>query len=375
MFFGDAMVEISVIMPVYNCEDFLDESINSILNQTFGDFEFICVDDGSTDRSLEMLEKYEKTDDRMVVYSQENQGGGIARNFALTKATGKYIYFMDADDAMDLTAFEETYKVAEEKNPDFLLFKAINYNDVEDRYYETEYFSMNKIYDIVGDELFHYKDIGDLLFRMSVTPWGKLYNRQFIMDTGAEFASGMFHDNKFFWKILLSSEKLLFYNKSLYVRRIHPDSLQSSHDKKLFDLFGIMDIIFSYFRQFNQFEEYRYSLYNYKIDALFYKFYQVSDDLKQEFLDRYKTELLKIAECESDDTLKEKLNRKNRGIYEDVLESETYREFILLQKNRRLTDKISGLESQNRKLKKLNDEILNSKSWKITEPLRKIRNR
>ena len=91
---------LSVIIPVYNCEEYLDESVGGILNQTFQDIEVICVDDGSTDNSLKKLQEFAKEDSRMQVFHQENQGGGAARNFALTKATGKYLYFMDADDVI-----------------------------------------------------------------------------------------------------------------------------------------------------------------------------------------------------------------------------------------------------------------------------------
>ena len=92
------MVKISVIVPVYNCEDYLEESIRSILNQSFNDIEIICVDDGSTDDSLNILKELSKQDTRLKVYTQENQGASVARNNALEKASGDYIYFFDADD-------------------------------------------------------------------------------------------------------------------------------------------------------------------------------------------------------------------------------------------------------------------------------------
>ena len=114
------MVEISVIIPVYNCEEYLDESVNGILNQTFNDIEVICVDDGSTDNSLEKLKGFAKNDDRVQVYHQENQGGGAARNFALTKAMGKYVYFMDADDISGLTPLEIQDKYALPFTPKYI---------------------------------------------------------------------------------------------------------------------------------------------------------------------------------------------------------------------------------------------------------------
>ena len=96
--------EISIIIPVYNVEKYLDECLNSAANQTFENIEIICVNDGSTDGSLEILESHASKDKRIRIISQENKGVSSARNEGLDAARGKYIYFMDSDDYMDLNA-------------------------------------------------------------------------------------------------------------------------------------------------------------------------------------------------------------------------------------------------------------------------------
>lgn len=96
------MTKVSVIMPVYNCENFLKDSIESILNQTLSDLELICVDDGSSDNSLKILKDYERRDSRVKVFALDHRGGGDARNFALNHICGEYLYFMDADDILDV---------------------------------------------------------------------------------------------------------------------------------------------------------------------------------------------------------------------------------------------------------------------------------
>ncbi|QDU34453.1 Putative glycosyltransferase EpsE [Poriferisphaera corsica] len=98
---------ISVLMPVYNAQDYLTEAIESILNQTSSDFELICINDGSTDDSLSILNGYQKCDPRIIVLSQENQGVVGSRNNALTHAKGEFIALMDADDLCDPTRFEK----------------------------------------------------------------------------------------------------------------------------------------------------------------------------------------------------------------------------------------------------------------------------
>lgn len=370
------MVEISVIIPVYDCEEFLEDSVGGILNQTFTDIEVICVDDGSSDNSLDKLNEFARKDSRVQVFHQENQGGGIARNFGLTKATGKYLYFMDADDIICPDALEVCYNLCEEKNLDFVLFKAISYFEDTGKYEEHEYFTMSKLYDCVGDEVFSFEDVGDLIVNFSVTPWGKLYNRQFVMDSGAQFAHQIsFHDNKFFFEMLFNSKRIMFLNETYYVRRIHSKSLIGSRNKKFFNVFLAYDQIFEIFRKYNHFEEYKKALYNWKINILYFRFEKINEEYKQTFMDRFTEELAKMIEVEGKDDFENLLNSENKVICRSIFESDNYREFILLMKVDKLERKVKYLKNKNRKLKKTNEELLNSTSWKLTKPLRSLRNK
>ena len=112
------MPKVSVVMPVYNASRFLNESVNSILNQTLDDLELICVDDGSTDDSLDILNEFKAKDSRVKVFSLPHHGGGNARNYGLEKVTGEYLFCMDADDILDLKAFEDFYNISNEKELD-----------------------------------------------------------------------------------------------------------------------------------------------------------------------------------------------------------------------------------------------------------------
>jgi len=105
---------ISVVLSVYNAEKYLVEAIKSILNQTFKDFEFIIINDGSTDKSLEIIESYQKEDERIILISRENKGLIASLNEGIEKAKGKYIVRMDADDISLSTRFEEQVKIMEE---------------------------------------------------------------------------------------------------------------------------------------------------------------------------------------------------------------------------------------------------------------------
>ena len=181
------MVKVSVVIPIYNVEKYLHDCLDTIVNQTLKDIEIICVNDGSTDSSLEIIKEYANCDDRITVIDQPNGGHAVATNVGIQHATGKYLFLMDSDDILKLNALKDTYKIAEDKNVDFVLFKAINYDDEQDKYYEAENYSMNMVAHRVKDNVFSYDDIKDLIFKITVTPWSKLYNRKFIMDNNITF--------------------------------------------------------------------------------------------------------------------------------------------------------------------------------------------
>lgn len=109
------MTLISIIIPIYNGEDYLEQCINSVLNQTIKELEIICIDDGSTDSSVEIIHKYQRFEKRIILLRQNNQGQGKARNNGIKIATGKYISFLDADDYyLDGDALEKMYQLCEE---------------------------------------------------------------------------------------------------------------------------------------------------------------------------------------------------------------------------------------------------------------------
>ena len=121
------MVKISVIIPVFNVELYLEECLDSVINQSLDDLEIICVNDGSTDSSLSILEKYAKMDDRVKIISQENQGQGSARNKGLSIAKGECIYFIDSDDKIELDTLKDCYDCVKKNDLDFVMFQLINY--------------------------------------------------------------------------------------------------------------------------------------------------------------------------------------------------------------------------------------------------------
>ncbi len=354
---------------MYNVENYLEECLDSITNQTLKDIEIICINDGSTDKSLDILNEYAKKDDRFTVLSQENGGHAVATNRGMSLATGKYLYLMDSDDILSLNALEDTYKIAEEKNVDFVLFQAINYNDATGESYKQENYSMNAIADLVGDKVFNYKDLGDLIFKITVTPWTKLYNREFVVKSGAKFPEGLvFEDNVFSWEILFSAEKIAFYREHLFTRRWHSASSTVAGDKRFLDAIEVENLTWDTFKRFNEFETFKKQLYNRKVSIYWFRFSHIKEEFKELFFNEMKKNFENIHNSTYEQDFLDNIYHKNKEIYKNTLEMNSPIELELSIKNYELKEK-------NKKLKKQNKAILKSNSWKITKPLRSIKNK
>ena len=124
-------VKISVVVPVYNAEPFLKEAMESVLNQTFKNFEVLCVNDGSKDNSLEILNDFASKDQRVRIFDKPNGGCGSARNMGLDNVRGEYIYFFDPDDYIDSNTFEKLYDNAISNDSDLVICNFVQFIDGE----------------------------------------------------------------------------------------------------------------------------------------------------------------------------------------------------------------------------------------------------
>lgn len=170
-------IQVSIVIPVYNAERYLAECLDSVLNQTLSEIEIICVDDGSTDGSSDILRQYADADRRIRCIRQENQGAGAARNLGMTRANGAYLAFLDADDLYYPNALETAYRRARQLQADILIFEA-EYFRAQDAVVFTER-ANTKLYS--GRQVFSTKDIPQVIFQMtSCNTWNKLYRREFV---------------------------------------------------------------------------------------------------------------------------------------------------------------------------------------------------
>jgi len=180
------MIKVSVIIPVYNGEKHLRQCMDSICGQTLKDIEIICVDDGSTDASLQILRDYQKKDPRVQIYTQNHRYAGAARNLAKTYATGEYLAFWDCDDFFDVSALELMYKQSKKTNADLCVCGANKWHEDKQRLAPDVVSYLNMQY--VPGEVFNRETNAQYLFNFTnAVPWNKLYRRSFIEANDLDF--------------------------------------------------------------------------------------------------------------------------------------------------------------------------------------------
>lgn len=227
------MPKISVIMPVYNVENYLRETLECITAQTFKDFEIICVDDGSTDSSVEILREYAKKDSRFVLMSQSNAGGGAARNFGCSKAKGEYVIFLDSDDLFSPELLEKSYAAAVEHQADIVAF---NFSRFDEEGNSEQRKGVHDDWIPQNVSVFNYKDCPDLIMSIvNPTPWNKLYRRMFIRDNGLKYEEiSSSNDITFAAVSVACADRITYIEDSLVQYRIgHAGTITSTKAKKL----------------------------------------------------------------------------------------------------------------------------------------------
>ncbi|WP_297981892.1 glycosyltransferase family 2 protein [uncultured Methanobrevibacter sp.] len=365
------MTKISVIVPVYNCEDYIEESMKSILSQSYEDIEVICVDDGSSDNSLEILRSLESKDSRLKVYSQENQGASAARNNAMKKMTGDYVYFFDADDYLVNDALEKVLDNAIANDADMTLFKYDQYRDdtflrhlgleIEEHFPDADFSNFT----------FNCHDFRKRPFRGPFAPWFKLYKRDFL-DSHESFVFPInlnHNDVPFHVKTFLKASKISFVPEYLYhYRTDNPNSISNTRLRKYKDIFSIIKIIEDFLIEEDLYEEFKKELEYFKIN-------RIVDEIRgrpNEYFLLAKEELSKIN-LDNDLVAKNVIFKAKTILDSSSIEEYKYKLEIdrLEKENRKLSKKNSQLKKEYEKAKKKNEEIKNSNSWKMTKALRK----
>ena len=364
------MVEVSVIIPVYNVEKYLKECLDSVVNQTFEDIEIICVNDGSSDSSLSILEQYACQDDRIIIFSQENKGLGASRNVGLNIAKGKYVLFVDSDDYLELNALKELYDISEEKSLDVLIFKLINfYDETKESFCET-YHEMPYFNNHVKDICFNYEDISDFVIDVDVTAYTKFFKKDFISDF--RFNEHLiFEDNLFTMQYIFKAKRMYFYDSHLYHRRIRENSIITNKSKNYADVIPIFNLIIEKIKEYGIYDEFKEELFRRKIQAIFFRFNLIAAEFKEYFFTKIKEDFFEKQQEYENEINFEAVDLKFKLLFYCVLESDSYNQFELKVEKYELKNKLAYLQNQSLILEKKVHK-LSHKNKKLTKKYNKL---
>jgi len=239
------MIKVSIIVPVYNAEQYIEKCLDSLLGQTLQEIEIIAVDDGSADTSPGILKRYAEKSNKVKVFTKKNGGVSDARNYGLRHAQGEYIGFLDSDDFADPEMYEAMYETAFLQGGDIVECNLHhNYADYEDTEIVDKYYTP-----------------GELLCFGRYVVWNKIYRRSWLLDAGVLFpAERICEDLSFISKLIpyIGSYSYIDAAPVHYVQR--GESLNNSKSEITMDVFGVLKGIVDFYRNKGFYDEYRQEL-------------------------------------------------------------------------------------------------------------------
>lgn len=293
---------VSIIVPVYNAERYLRKCIESLLDQTYTNIEILLIDDGSTDNSLGICQEYMKINPRVEVFSQENQGQGVARNRGLQESRGEYIMFVDSDDWLETKALQTMYDSLQEKEADIAIASLYRTQmDKED---------VASIYDenIQGNLLIKGKNKG-YVFEISSYPCAKLYKASLFIESGFFFPNHYFEDVAAIPILFVYADRISYVNRPLYYYRNHAGSTVN-HIYRLNDrikcLYSLVDI----FKEHNLFEEYYEEMRKYMLRRV-----KVNMRMVRSVLHIYEDDFAKRQQSFLEQVFSDKVEEKNIKVF------------------------------------------------------------
>lgn len=237
------MPKVSVLVPVYNVEKYLRECLDSLINQTFEDIEIICINDGSTDSSAQILEEYRTKDKRIKIIHKTNTGYGNSMNIGLNNAHGEYIGILESDDFTDKTMYENLYKLAKEYDADIVKSDWYYYWTSKNDSRKSGKISPKKSYKVIN--AFQEKT----LLKLQPSIWSAIYRRDFLISNNLKFLEtpgASYQDTSFYLKSIMSASKVVLTPKAyVYYRQ---DNLNSSCKSK--------EKVFAICNEFNEVEKF-----------------------------------------------------------------------------------------------------------------------
>ncbi len=259
------MPKVSVIIPVYNVEQYLKRCLDSVVGQTLEDIEIICVNDGSTDGSLKILKEYAAKDNRIKVINQENKGAGEARNRGIELAAGEFITFVDSDDYIADNCLKQMFDAM--ADVDIIISDIENIANSKEEAVIKQKASFDDFYkNCALEEGIYEFDFSNAL-QLRTGPVAKLYKKSIIDNFNIRFPIGVINeDEAFFWYYMINVSRLYFLSKKMYKRIIHPQSIMyklDNQNEKVLDLLIVTNEIYNFLNKRELYKKYKHSFNDY----------------------------------------------------------------------------------------------------------------
>jgi len=265
--------KVSIIVPIYNSERYLDKTIGSLIGQTHKNIEIICVNDGSTDGSLAKLNEYAARDGRIIVFDKENEGPSKARNVGIDNATGDFFCFVDADDFVSRTMIEQTVNAAESNNAEVVLFGIDEYHDDTKRYFPMPHAVVKG--KIPKAEVFDPRSVDDFFVYMVGFTVNKLYRMSYFKTLDLKFPIiGAHEDMPFTYAAVAPAHRVFYLDKVLYhYRRERVEGSRSDDTEEQYAyMLKALECMRSELIRLGVFEDYRRDFENYVAHMSRWKF-------------------------------------------------------------------------------------------------------
>lgn len=257
------MPKVSVIIPVYNVENYLQKCLDSVINQSLKDIEIICINDGSTDSSLNILKSYASQDNRIIIIDKPNEGQGIARNLGIDKAKGDYISFIDPDDYIELDMYEKMINQAKNLNSDIVICDLIKVDEKTKQSKDFNFFIeaktviKTKKIKVVPNKNISRDIIDKTLLVSPCYSWNKIYKTSLLKDNKIYFSNRrIYEDCIFILKSHILAQNISYINKAFYNYFIRKTSTIRSSSSKLNEIIKTIKEIKTYLKEENLLDKY-----------------------------------------------------------------------------------------------------------------------
>lgn len=272
---------ISIILPCYNVDKYIEKALLSLINQTIENIEIICINDGSNDKTLDIINKFALKDNRIKICSQKNQGQGVARNNGISYATAPYIAFMDPDDWVESDMYENLYKLAIDNDVDFVECGINKYFESSDEIKKVKF-----NYPVPENILFNYKNDKNYVFKStSFSPCNKLFKKSFIIDNNIYFSNRKLSEDQIFTlKAKIFAQKIIYTPFAYYTYNIHPKSSLTTQKEENMHFENIVKEITEFFKSINLYDEFKEDIDETTINIVREHYTLCPDTLKKKFL-------------------------------------------------------------------------------------------